>query len=151
MPEETLREIILSIAGDDCTDITPNYNLRRRASNLNGSKDSIVGCYLPMTGHKRLFKRKRSLVLDDFRRRTSIRKIQGTHPKISEFQASESQPVRRSSLKIQADKVIQKVRKSFSMSAKSYQGFNESKSKMALAPYPDYLNIDFISACLLNL
>ena len=48
MPEETIREIILSIVGNHTTDITPSNSARSRQSNLNGSTDSFVGCYVPI-------------------------------------------------------------------------------------------------------
>ena len=153
MPEETIREIILSIVGNHSTDITPSNSARSRQSNLNGSTDSFVGCYLPIKRQKRLFKRKRSKVYDDFKRKRSLRNINrnvhGIHPKISQIPATECQSVRRSSLKIQADKMIQKVRKSFSV--KSHEEINKRRSLVSFAPFPDYFSIDFISTCLLHL
>ena len=108
------REIIFSIVINHCTDITPSNSATPRQSNLNESKDSVVGCYVPIKRQKRLFKRKRSKVYDDFKRKKSLRNVHGIRPKISQLPATECQPVRRSSLKMQADKMIQKVRKSFS-------------------------------------
>ena len=153
MPEETIREIILSIVDNHSTDITPSNSARSRQSNLNGSTDSFVGCYVPIKRQKRLFKRKRSKVYDEFKRKLSLRNINrsvhGIHPKISQIPTTKCQPVRRSSLKIQADKMIQKVRKSFSV--KSYEEINKRRSIVSFAPFPDYFSIDFISTCLLDL
>ena len=152
MPEETIREIIFSIVGNHCTDITPSNSARPRKLNLNESNDSIVGCYIPIKRQKRLFKRKRSEVYDEFKRKRSLRNINrnvhGIHPKISQLPAVECQPVRRSSLKMQADKMIQKVRKSFSV--KSHEEIDKRRSIVTFAPFPDYFSIDFISTCLLH-
>jgi len=147
MPEETLREIILSIAGNhDLTDeIVP------RQSNMYGSTHSIVGCYVPIKGPKTLFKRKRNSVLLDERRK-SIRTVHRGAVKNFQPSDTEIQPTRRPSLKIKAGKMIQKVRKSLSIPRKgASKRFQNTSSQVSFEPFPNYFEIDFIDACLLHL
>ena len=147
MPEETIREIILSLAENyDSTN-----SITSRQSNVYGSTHSIVGCYIPIKGPKTLFNRKRSSVVLDERRK-SMRNVHGTA--IYKFQPSDTelQPTRRPSLKIQAGKMIQKVRKSLSIHRKgACKRFHNTNSQVSFEPFPNYFEIDFIAACLLHL
>ena len=147
MPEETIREIILSIARNhDPTDcITP------RQSSMNESKNSIVGCYVPIKGPKTLLKRKRrSVVLNE--RRRSLRIVYDIATNSSQLPLTEFQPTRRHSLKMQAGKMIQKVRKSLSIPTKeSHRRFHTKNSQVSFDPFPNYFQIDFINACLIYL
>jgi len=147
MPEETIREIILSIAGNH----DPNDSVTPRQSNWNGSAHSLVGCYVPIIGPKRLLKRKRRSIVLDTRRR-SLRNMHDIPVKISQSLATEMKSTRRSSLKMQAGKMIRKVRKSLSIPTKgSLRTFHSRYNQVSFDPFPNYFQIDFVSSCLLPL
>ena len=147
MPEETIREIILSITGNH----DPNDSVLPRQSNWNGSTNSIVGCYVPIKGPKTLLKRKRRSIVLDTRRR-SLRNVHDIPVKTFQSLATEMKPTRRSSLKMQAGKMIRKVRKSLSIPTKgSQRRFHSTNNQVSFDPFPNYFEIDFISFCLLHL
>ena len=147
MPEETIREIILSITGNH----DPNDSVTPRNSNCNGSTNSIVGCYVPIKGPKALLKRKRRSIVIDTRRR-SRRNVHDISVINSQSSETEMKPTRRSSLKMQAGKMIQKVRKSLSIPTKGcHRRFLSTNNQVSFDPFPNYFEIDFISFCLLHL
>ena len=100
MPEETLREIILSIAGNH----DPTDEIAPRQSNMYGSTHSIFECYVSINRQTKVLQHKRK----------SIRTVHRCA--VKNFQPSDNEipPAGRPSFKIQADKMIQEVRKSFS-------------------------------------